>query len=283
MTQTKFEEFVQIMARLRGEGGCPWDREQTYETLKNFLIEETYEAVEAIENKDFEGLCEELGDVLLEVVFLAQIAREEHRFTIDDVIDAIGTKMVRRHPHVFGDKQVADSREVLKNWEEMKKAERAEKRSGEPGAAEHPSILDGVTRRIPAVLEASQLSQRAARVGFDWSRAEEILEKLHEEMEELQEAMRIGPHPESEVLEEHDKRANIEDEIGDIIFVAVNLARHFKIDPESALKKTNQKFRNRFRYIECMLARSNKSFEQTNLQEMERYWQEAKRGEPGTK
>jgi MazG family protein len=283
MTQTKFEGFVQIMARLRGDGGCPWDREQTYETLKNFLIEETYEAVEAIEDKNPGALCEELGDVLLEVVFLAQIAREENRFTIDDVIDAISTKMVRRHPHVFGDKQVADSREVLKNWEEMKQAERAEKQGDKVMEAQPPSILDGVTRRIPAVLEASQLSQRAARVGFDWSRAEEILDKLHEELGELQEAMRGTPQPQSNAVEEHCELSRVEDEIGDIIFVAVNLARHFKIDPESALKKTNQKFRNRFRYIESMLARSNRSFEQTNLEEMERYWQEAKRGEPGAK
>ncbi|MBZ5554251.1 MAG: nucleoside triphosphate pyrophosphohydrolase [Acidobacteriia bacterium] len=280
MTQTKFEEFVQIMARLRGEGGCPWDREQTYETLKNFLIEETYEAVEAIEDKNPAALCEELGDVLLEVVFLAQIAREENHFTIDDVIKAISTKMVRRHPHVFGDTQVADSREVLKNWEEMKRAERAEKRGDRVEEMQPPSILDGVTRRIPAVLEASQLSQRAARVGFDWSRAEEILDKLHEEMEELREAMRGTPQAQSDAREEPCELSRVEDEIGDIIFVAVNLARHFKIDPESALKKTNQKFRNRFRYIESMLARTNKSFEQTNLEEMERYWQEAKRGEP---
>jgi MazG family protein len=283
MTQDNFEDFVQIMARLRGEGGCPWDREQTYDTLKNYLIEETYEAVEAIEEKDYPGLCEELGDVLLEVVFLAQIAREEDRFTIDDVIDAVRNKMVRRHPHVFGDKQVADSREVLKNWEEMKQAERAERQSAEAEKAQPPSILDGVTRRIPAVLEASQLSQRAARVGFDWSRAEEILEKLNEELEELQEAMKGSPHPESREVGEPRVLSRIEDEIGDIIFVAVNLARHFKIDPESALKKTNQKFRDRFRYIENKLARGNKSFEQTNLQEMESYWQEAKRGEPNTK
>ncbi|MBZ5534353.1 MAG: nucleoside triphosphate pyrophosphohydrolase [Acidobacteriia bacterium] len=283
MTQSKFEEFVHTMARLRGEGGCPWDREQTYETLKNFLIEETYEAVEAIEDKDHGALCEELGDVLLEVVFLAQIAREENRFTIDDVIDAINTKMVRRHPHVFGDTRVADSREVLKNWEEMKQAERAEKRGDKLTETLPPSILDGVTRRIPAVLEASQLSQRAARVGFDWSRAEEILDKLHEELEELRDAMRGTPQTQSNAVEEHCELSGIEDEIGDIIFVAVNLARHFKIDPESALKKTNQKFRNRFRYIENMLARSNRSFEQTNLEEMERYWQEAKRAEPGAK
>jgi MazG family protein len=283
MTQSKFEEFVHIMARLRGEGGCPWDREQTYETLKNFLIEETYEAVEAIEDKDYGALCEELGDVLLEVVFLAQIAKEENRFTLDDVIDAIKTKMVRRHPHVFGDTRVADSREVLKNWEEMKQAERAEKRGDKLTEALPPSILDGVTRRIPAVLEASQLSQRAARVGFDWSRAEEILDKLHEEMGELREAMRGNPQQQSDALEDRCELSRVEDEIGDIIFVAVNLARHFNIDPESALKKTNQKFRNRFRYIESMLARSNKSFEQTNLEEMERYWQEAKREEPGPK
>lgn len=221
--------------------------------------------------------------MLLEVVFLAQIAKEENRFTIDDVIEAISTKMVRRHPHVFGNTQVADSREVLKNWEEMKQAERAAKRGNMVEEAQSPSILDGVTRRIPAVLEASQLSQRAARVGFDWSRAEEILDKLHEELEELRDAMKGTLQPLSDAVEEPCEFSRIEEEIGDIIFVAVNLARHFKIDPESALKKTNQKFRNRFRYIENMLARSNKSFEQTDLEEMERYWQEAKRKEPGAR
>lgn len=282
MAQSKFEEFVQLMAKLRSKDGCPWDREQTYETLKNFLIEETYEAVEAIEEKNVESLCEELGDVLLEVVFLAQIAHEEGRFSIDDVIDSIRAKMVRRHPHVFGDAKVADAGEVLKNWEQMKQAERSGKRSEDSPEGHRPSILDGVTRRIPAVLEASQLSQRAARVGFDWSRAEEILEKLHEELGELQEAIKAAPDSESGPSEVSREVSKIEDEIGDIFFVAVNLARHFRIDPETALKKTNQKFRDRFRHIENMLARTNRTFDQTNLEEMERYWQEAKRREPSS-
>jgi len=282
MAQSKFEEFVQLMAKLRGKDGCPWDREQTYETLKNFLVEETYEAVEAIEEKDFESLCEELGDVLLEVVFLAQIANEEGRFSIDDVIESIRAKMERRHPHVFGETKVADTGEVLKNWEQLKQAERLGKRSEESLEELPPSILDGVTRRIPAVLEASQLSQRAALVGFDWSRAEEILEKLHEELGELQEAIKAAPESESGPGTASCELSKIEGEIGDIFFVAVNLARHFRIDPETALKKTNQKFRDRFRHIENMLARTNRTFDQTDLEEMERYWQEAKRGEPNS-
>ncbi len=276
MTQGKFEGLVEIMARLRGDGGCPWDREQTFQSIKNYLLEETYEAVEAIEEGQYNALCEELGDVLLQVVFLSQIAAEENRFSIDDVIEAIRTKMVRRHPHVFGDKKVADANEVLKNWEQMKQEERLEKQTEAAAEGHQPSILDGVTRRIPAVLEASQLSQRAARVGFDWSNPGEILEKLHEEVEELQQAMKPARAGVGELPKDSNERSMIEDEIGDVFFVAVNLARHFKIDPESALKKTNRKFRERFRYIETMLARQNKSFDDVGLDEMEKLWQEAK-------
>lgn len=267
------------MERLRGEDGCPWDREQTYATIKNYLIEEAYETVEAIEDNNFDALCEELGDILLQVVFLSQIASEEKRFTVDDVIEAISTKMVRRHPHVFGEVNVADSNEVLKNWEAMKQAERLEKQPLHPNG-QVPSILDGVTRRQPAVLEASQISQRAARVGFDWSKAEEIFEKLNEEIDELHDAIESnrvsGRHP---VQAAGDNDSKIEEEIGDIMFVAINLARHFNIDPESALKKTNRKFRNRFRHIETMLSLNKKSFGETTLQEMEHYWTEAKRSE----
>lgn len=280
MPEHQFDNLVEIISRLRGEKGCPWDREQSYETLKHYLVEEAYEAIEAIDDKNYEALCDELGDVLLQVVFLSQIASEGKQFTIDDVIEAIRSKMIRRHPHVFGEVRVADSEEVLKNWERIKQAERVEKERDERVAQDPPSILDGVTRRISAVLEAHQLSQRAARVGFDWARAEEILEKLHEEMEELRNAMHASSQKDATGADETSSLSRIEGEIGDILFVAINLARHFKIDPESALKKTNQKFRNRFRYIEAMLARSNKSFEQATLEEMERYWQEAKRGEP---
>lgn len=282
MSEHKFETLLEIMSRLRGEGGCPWDREQTYETIKNFLIEETYETVEAIEDGDPKALCDELGDVLLQIIFLSQIAKEENLFTIDEVIDAISAKMIRRHPHVFGGTRVADSAEVLRNWEQMKQAERVEKKDSGTETTPTPSILDGVTRRIPAVLEASQLSQRAARVGFDWAKAEEILEKLHEEMDELRVAIKAQAESGVDPLTAETSRSNVEDEIGDIFFVAVNLARYFKIDPESALKKTNQKFRNRFRYIEAMLARSNKSFDESSLEEMEKYWQEAKQAESGT-
>jgi tetrapyrrole methylase family protein/MazG family protein len=281
MSQSKFEKLVEIMAKLRGENGCPWDREQTYDTIKNYLIEEVYETVETIEESDYDALCEELGDVLLQVVFLAQIAGEEKRFTVDNVIDAITAKMVRRHPHVFGDVKVSDANEVLKNWEVMKQAERLEKNAAasEGASRRTPSILDGVTRRIPAVLEAHQLSQRAARVGFDWTYAEEILGKLHEEIEELKLAIKDSTDSDAALTINGCRVSRVEDEIGDIFFVAVNLARHFKIDPESALKKTNQKFRNRFRYIETMLARSNKTFDQATLTELEGYWQEAKRRE----
>lgn len=265
------------MARLRGEGGCPWDREQTYETIKNYLIEETYEVVESIEEKDFNHLAEELGDVLLQIVFLSQIAEEKGHFDIDKVIDSISSKMIRRHPHVFGDKKVSSSDEVLQNWEGMKQTERLEKpHSGDSTERQRPSILDGVTTRAPAVIEASQLSQRAARVGFDWSSPEDILAKLQEEIEELRRAAGSSKETETPRLDEEINQGNIADEIGDIIFVAVNLARHFKIDPESALKRTNNKFRNRFRYIESMLARSNKTFQEVGLEELERYWQEAK-------
>jgi len=264
------------MSRLRGEGGCPWDREQTYETIKSFLIEEAYEVVEAIEDKNLEALREELGDVLLQVVFLSQIAKEDGRFDIDGVIDSICDKMIRRHPHVFGDKKAADSREVLKNWEQMKQTERLQKQNGACNPeAPHPSILDGVTRRAPDVIEALQLSQRAARVGFDWPNSDKILAKLNEEIMELQAALEGSRSDDADEAQER----KIEEEIGDILFVAVNLARHFKIDPESALRNTNRKFRDRFRHIEATLAKRSKSFDEVSLEEMERYWQEAKERE----
>ncbi len=276
MTLQKFEELVAVMAKLRGEGGCPWDREQTYETIKNYLIEETYEVVEVIEENNYNALQEELGDILLQVIFLSQIAQEQKRFTINDVISTITSKMIRRHPHVFGDVRVRDSGEVLKNWEQMKQAERLEKKSSDQKDDSETSILDGVTKRAPAVLEASQLSQRAARVGFDWSRAEDVLDKLDEEIRELREA--VGAHS-GRMSGEPRTGFEVEAEIGDILFVIVNLARHFDIDAESALKKTNQKFRDRFRYMENRLAQLKRSFEDTNLEELEQYWQEAKRSE----
>jgi len=262
-----FERFVALIARLRAPGGCPWDREQTHESLKPMTIEEAYEVVEAIDDGD-EELASELGDLLLQVVFHAQIAADESRFRIDDVIARVSDKMIRRHPHVFGDAKADDPDTVLRNWEALKQEER--RRSGK--AEKASSMLDGVSKGLPGVMEAFQMTTKVARVGFDWPDARAVLDKLDEENQELKAAI-AAPQP---------SQTEIAEEIGDLLFVAVNLARKLGVDPESALKSANRKFRNRFHHIETRLAQAGKTPADSTLAEMDALWNEAKRRERET-
>lgn len=264
----KFDELVNVMARLRAPGGCPWDREQTYASLAQYLLEETYETFDAIqeasETGDTNNLREELGDVLLQVVFHSTIAAERGDFTIDEVVAGVSEKLILRHPHVFGDKNLETAADVLNNWDDLKKAERAASGKIEK---ETDSILDDVNVHFPALLEGLKISKKAAKVGFDWKNAEQIFDKLAEETEELKSAM--GENNADEISEE----------IGDLLFVIVNLARKLGVEPETALKKTNRKFRQRFKFIETQLKAKGKSFEQSDLEEMDTLWNTAKSSE----
>lgn len=272
------------MARLRAPGGCPWDREQTFDTIKRYTLEETYEVLEAIDNRDWQELPQELGDLLLQVLFYSEMAREENRFTIDDVLDALSNKLIARHPHVFGDVKAEDAHTVLRNWESFKTQEKEKKRSsqsGREGAELEPELLlDGVSTKMPALGEAHKISSRAAQVGFDWPDIEGLFEKLEEETRELREQIHGVPpgglqaRNRSKVPEE--LRARLEDEVGDLFFVLVNLARYLAVDAESALRKTNRKFRRRFGWVEEQLRKRGKKLEDSTLEEMETLWQQAK-------
>ncbi|MEW6735070.1 MAG: nucleoside triphosphate pyrophosphohydrolase [Acidobacteriota bacterium] len=263
MTRPTFEQLVALIHTLRSPGGCPWDREQTHDSLKPMMLEEAYETVEAIDEGDDEELSSELGDLLIQVIFHAEIASETNRFTIADVIEKIHNKMVRRHPHVFSDAEADSSAEVLRNWEAIKAAEK--RASGKQ--QEHSSMLDSVSTAMPAVMEAFQLTTRAARVHFDWSSVKECLDKLHEEIGELNE----------EIAATQRNAKRLAAEVGDLLFIVVNIARLLDVDPESALKGANRKFRRRFAYIEQALAAQGKTPSESTLAEMEAYWQEAKR------
>jgi MazG family protein len=263
-----FEKLVAVQERLRAPGGCPWDREQTHESLRTYLIEEAYEVLEALEAGDDAKFADELGDLLLQVLFHADIAREDGRFDVVDVIRAIHDKMIRRHPHVFGDVNVKNSAEVLKNWDRIKAEERkaAAATSGktagdEANGQEPPSVLDGVTRGLPATMEGFQLTRKASRIGFDWDNARGVLEKVREESAEVE-----------RLLESADKR-EVEEEVGDVLFAAVNLARFLKIDPEIALKRANGKFAARFRAMEAMARERGTELPSVPRDEMEKYWE----------
>ncbi|HEV3332244.1 MAG TPA: nucleoside triphosphate pyrophosphohydrolase [Bryobacteraceae bacterium] len=255
----KFQQLVAIMARLRGPGGCPWDREQTFDTIKPYTLEETYEVIDAIDRRDWNEVAEELGDLLLQVVFYAQMAEEQKLFDIGAALDAVNQKLIRRHPHVFGDETAQTSGDVKRIWGEVKAAEKKDK------GKDHTGLLASVPRAMPALIEAQQVASRAAGVGFDWENPDQVIEKLHEELAELDEARRNASPSE------------LENEIGDLFFVLVNLARFVKVDPEQALRRTNAKFRERFGYIERKLAERGKKLEESNIVEMEELWQEAKR------
>ena len=292
-TGERFERAVQIMARLRAPDGCPWDREQTFDTIKPYTLEETYEVLEAIDNRDWHELTGELGDLLLQVLFYSQIAREEGHFAIDDVLDRLSNKLVDRHPHVFGDVKADTPAEVLRNWEALK-AEEKKKRLDAGGGkkAENTddaqSVLAGVSSKMPALLEAHKLSSRAAHVGFDWPEIEGLFEKLAEETAELREELKAAPikGPSGTGIAGSGKpqvapelRARMEDEVGDLFFVLVNIARYLSLDPESALKKTNRKFKRRFQWMEERLRGSGRGPQQASINELEELWQQAKQQE----
>ena len=267
-----FNDLVSLMERLRSLEGCPWDREQTYATLAPMLLEEAYEAFEAVElarEGQVNELRDELGDLLFQIVFYAQVATERGDFTIADVTSTVHDKMVRRHPHVFGDARADSTADVLKSWEAIKAAEKQAAQT--IGDETKTSLLDGVSIKVPALMEAHQLSTKAARVGFDWEKLEDIFDKLNEEVAELRAA--IQTHAVSDKEENH---ARVREEIGDLLFAVTNIARHLKVEPEAALKLTNRKFRHRFRHIENSLSAQQRSFESANLAELESLWQEAK-------
>jgi tetrapyrrole methylase family protein/MazG family protein len=262
ITGEKFAELVELISRLRAPGGCPWDREQTHESLKPMMLEEAYEVVEAIDEGDDEELLGELGDLLLQVVFHSEIATEENRFTVAEVIERISAKMIRRHPHVFGEDTAQTAGEVLRNWEAIKEAELHAKGK----RSDHGSMLDSVSTKLPAVMEAFQMTTKVSRVDFDWPDVPSVLEKLDEEVEELKQA----------VASEQPNHQEIAGEVGDLLFVAVNVARLLGVDPESALKVSNRKFRRRFRYIEDRLREQGRKPADSDHIEMDALWDEAK-------
>lgn len=255
---TTFDELISIMRRLRGPGGCPWDAEQTHESLTRYLLEETYEVIEAIESGSPGHLKEELGDLLLQPVFHAAIAEESGAFTMDDVIRGLCEKLVRRHPHVFGDMHIADSSAQVENWEQIKKAEKGEERA---------SAISGVPPHLPALLKAQKITEKAARVGFDWEHVDQVMAKVMEELHEFEEAMAAGDN-------EH-----MEAELGDLLFAIVNLGRFLSINPEEALRKTIARFQLRFRYVEDSLHAEGRQMNTTPLADMDRLWEEAKQRE----
>jgi MazG family protein len=291
-TGERFERAVEIMARLRAPGGCPWDREQTFDSIKPYTLEETYEVLEAIDNRDWDELSGELGDLLLQVLFYSEMSKEQGTFTIDEVLEKLSRKLVDRHPHVFGDVQAETASEVVRNWEAIK-AEEKKKRlmagGGKAARQKDPpeSVLGGVSSAMPALLEAHKLSSRAAHVGFDWPNVEGLFDKLREETDELREGLKEfpapGPRPQARgvagsgrVQLPEDLRLRLEEEVGDLVFVLVNIARYLSVDPESALKKTNRKFKRRFQWMEERLRESGRKPEQATTEELESLWQQAK-------
>ncbi|MBT3602412.1 MAG: nucleoside triphosphate pyrophosphohydrolase [Candidatus Latescibacteria bacterium] len=251
---SNLDRLIEIMQRLRGPDGCPWDKEQTQETLKPYLIEEAYEAIDAIDSRNDKDITDELGDVLLQVVFHSQIASETGRFTFDEVAKSIADKLVRRHPHVFGDVVAETSDQVVKNWEAIKAEEQKERKKDD-------SILSGVPRHLPALLRAAQIQKKATKVGFDWEKTEEVLDKVEEEIKEFRNAST-----------QQDKQ----EEFGDMLFSLVNLARFLRIDPEDALTQTIAKFQNRFTFIEEALRSKGQTPQNATLEEMDALWEKAK-------
>ncbi len=262
----KFEKLVALQARLLAPGGCPWDREQSHQSLRSYLLEEAYEVLDAIDSNDRLKLCEELGDLLLQVVFHAELARASGQFDIGHVIESIHAKLVRRHPHVFGRRRARDATEVLRNWEQLKSSERESAAGSQPNRGPS-SLLDGIPPTLPALMEAYQLTRRAANIGFDWDNVDGLLEKLREEVAELRHA--LGSRDTS-------SSHRIEEEMGDLLFVAVNLARFLGLDPEVALKKANRKFVARFQEMERLMMDRGRRLAEARRDEMERLWEESK-------
>lgn len=265
-TKYNMNDLLEIMAKLRDpETGCPWDIEQSFETIAPYTIEEAYEVDDAIRAKDMPALVDELGDLLLQVVFHSQIGKDLEHFEFADVVQSVSAKMVKRHPHVFGDMSVEDADAQIAHWEQQKAQERAEKAKAEGRPV---SALDGITPGIPSLLRALKLQNRAARVGFDWPETEQVLDKIHEETEELLEEVRTGAP--------HDR---VQEEYGDLLFVLANLGRHFKLDPEECLRAANAKFERRFRGVEARLAEKGKQPQDSTLEEMDALWDAVKLAE----
>ncbi len=281
------------MERLRAPGGCPWDREQTFDTIKPYTLEETYEVLEAIDNRDWRELPGELGDLLLQILFYSEMAKEEGSFSIDDVLDRLAQKLVDRHPHVFGDTRADTAAEVKRNWEALKVEERRKREASEASSKqkdEPRSILAGISTAMPSLLEAHKLSSRAAQVGFDWPNIEGLFDKLEEETRELRQNLHEfpapGPRPQARGVASSGRQAipadlhqRLEEEVGDLLFVLVNMARYLEVDPESALRKTNRKFRRRFQWMEERLQERGATVESASMDDLESLWQQAKRQE----
>ncbi len=257
MNSGKLERLIDIMKLLRSEEGCPWDREQTHESLKKYLIEETYEYLEVVDLKDKTRMCEELGDVLLQIVFHSRIAEENGDFNIEDVINGVCEKMIHRHPHVFGDVSAETSSQVLKNWEEIKKKEK--------GVTDQTSVLQDVPKNLPALMRSYKVQQKAAQVGFDWTNTEDVFAKIREEIDEL------------EAEYKNNSKSGMLDELGDVLFSIVNLSRFLKVHPELSLTQSTNKFINRFEYIEKQAAEEGKKLNEMSLDEMETLWVKAKK------
>lgn len=256
-SRDNFQELVALMSRLRGEGGCPWDREQTHDSLKAYLVEEVYEVIDAVDSRDTEKLKEELGDLLFQIFFHSQLASENNEFDIDDVMKTCLEKMTSRHPHVFADARLATAEEVIKIWNKIKKEE--EEKKG------NKSVLGSLPKHLPALQKAQKIQKKASRVGFDWEKVEDVVSKVEEELEEVKTAMVQGRYEE------------VEEEIGDLLFAAANLSRFLKINPEEALHKTVKKFMRRFERIEAELAARGKDIEQCSLEEMDSIWEAVKK------
>jgi nucleoside triphosphate diphosphatase len=295
-TGERFERAVSIMERLRAPGGCPWDREQTFDSIKPYTLEEAYEVLEAIDKRDWPELSDELGDLLLQVLFYAEMAKEQSSFSVDDVLDGLSNKLIRRHPHVFGDVKADTSAEVKRNWEALKVEEKKKRQAAEDVVAqgnkpstrvEKQSILAEISSAMPSLLEACKISSRAAAAGFDWPNVEGLFDKLHEETTELREHLKEfpapGPRPQGRGIAgsgrtpvPEELQGRLEEEIGDLFFVLVNVARYLSVDPESAVRKTNRKFRRRFQWMEDRLRQSGRALDQAPMEELESLWQQAK-------
>jgi nucleoside triphosphate diphosphatase len=262
-------KLVELMARLRAPDGCPWDRAQDYDSVKGLLLEEAYEVIDAVNARDFEALEDELGDLLFQVVFYSQLAAEEKRFSVDDVIERVHAKLVRRHPHVFGDVRASTPEEALKSWLSVKEKERQAEGSGsDAGGDRKASLLDGIAETLPSTLEAYELGVRAAEVGFDWAKVEDLLDKIEEELRELRRELPVRPA--------HDVR-RAEEEVGDLLFAAANLARYLRSDPESCLRRANQKFKSRFQKLESEVASRGKPVRECSSQELDAIWEAIKK------
>jgi nucleoside triphosphate diphosphatase len=291
-TGERFERAVSIMERLRAPGGCPWDREQTFDSIKPYTLEETYEVLEAIDNRDWQELAGELGDLLLQVLFYSEMAKEQASFSIDDVLDRLSSKLINRHPHVFGDVKADTSAEVKRNWEALKRAEKMQSAAEgvDTAGAQPRSILAGISSAMPSMLEGHKLSSCAAQAGFDWPDIDGLFDKLREETDELREQLREfpapGPRPQGRgiagsgrTVVPEDLQSRLEEEVGDLFFTLVNIARYLSVDPESALRKTNRKFKRRFQWMEERLRESGRTADQASMDELESLWQAAKKTE----